>query len=169
MKEKDIREDYEPQQLVMYVEKDDGTYGPIQTGSYLSKNYLDDFWYKKSNLEQALATQMMAGEISPIHYFMVLQELSVAELASRVGLNVFRVKRHLKAQYFKNIKLSVLKRYADVFGIPVASFFQILLLEEPQGLKSSYIKDKEPTYFQIEDNETSNPFVVLKKIKRETS
>ncbi len=168
MKEKDIRQDYEPQQLILYVEKEDGSYGPIQTGSYLSKNYLDDFWLKKSNLESQLAAQVMNNEVSPIYYFMTLQELSVAELASRVGVPVFRVKRHLKPSHFKNIKLKLLKRYADVFGVPVSRLLELLLYEENEGMKSFYIQDAPPTYFDIKHRTTQNPYVALTIIKKKS-
>jgi len=49
MKEKDLYVDFEPQQSVYYVEKDDESYGPIVSGSYLSKNYLNDFFEKRKS------------------------------------------------------------------------------------------------------------------------
>ena len=47
MKEKDSRVD-NSHQLVLYVEKEDQTYGPVQTGSYMVENYLDDLFEKKA-------------------------------------------------------------------------------------------------------------------------
>lgn len=165
MKEKDIHQDYEPQQLIMYVEKEDGTYGPIQTGSYLTKNYLDDFWQKKRSLEKKLSEQLAANKISPIYYYMVLTELSEAELAARAGLATFRVKRHLKAKHFHKVKLSVLQRYAEVFDIPVANFFQLLLFQEKDEMKSYFIKDKSPELIEIAQHRTNNPNLVITHIK----
>ena len=52
MKEKDARVDFEQQELIMYVEREDGSYGPIQTGSYISANFLDDFWTKMERIRQ---------------------------------------------------------------------------------------------------------------------
>ncbi|MDD3875103.1 MAG: helix-turn-helix transcriptional regulator [Bacteroidales bacterium] len=166
MKEKDIHQEYEPQQLIMYVEKEDGTYGPIQTGSYLSKNFLDDFWLKRMNLEKKLANQLVNNDISPIYYYMVLSELSVAELASRVGMHVFRVKRHLKAKHFSKISLSTLARYAHVFDVPLSNLLQIILFQDGDDLKSFYIKDKAPELFEIIQNATKNPHVAITTIKK---
>lgn len=166
MKEEEIRQNLEEQQLIIYVEREDGSYGPIQTGSYLTNNFLDDYWLKKSNLEGELSRKVMDCEVSPIYYFMVLQELSEAELAARVGLSVFKVKRHLKHKHFQNIRVTTLKRYADVFGVPVSRFFEILLHEEEEGLKSFYIQDKAPSFFNIAHQATKNPYVVLTTIKR---
>jgi transcriptional regulator with XRE-family HTH domain len=166
MKEKDIKVDYEPQQLIMYVEKEDGTYGPIQTGSFLSKNYLDDFWLKRINLEKKLSDQLINNEISPVYYYMILCELSVKDLASRVGISTYRVKRHLKAETFPNMRLSVLKRYANVFDVPVSNLLQLVLYEENEDMKSFFIKEKEPELYDIEQCRTKNPFVVITKIKK---
>ena len=42
MKEKDGFAECPEQQVILYVEKEDGKYEAMQTGSYLSANYLDD-------------------------------------------------------------------------------------------------------------------------------
>ncbi len=165
MKAKDIYEDYEPKQLILYAEKDDGTYGPIQTGSHLSKNYLDDYWFKLTNLEKQLSVQLANNEISPVYYYMMLMEMSEAELAARVSLSKYRVKKHFKPENFSKIKLSVLFRYAEVFGVPVANIFQLIQYQENEEMKSFYIKDKEPGYFCIKQSKTKNPFSVLTEIK----
>jgi len=166
MKEKDIKEEYDPQQLIVYVEKEDGSYGPIQTGSYLSKNYLDDFWDKRINLEKQLSNDLISNKISPIYYYMVLCELSVAELASRVGLSKFKVKRHLQAVYFDRMRLSVLKRYAHVFNEPVANLLQLIRFEDKEDIKSHYIKKETPTDFMIDQAHTNNPNIVITTIKK---
>ena len=95
MKEKEARVDYREHQLVLYVEKKDGSYGPLRTGSYITKNYIDDYWYKRRNLEKEYLDRVMRGEISPIAYYMVLEELTPSELAARVKLPTRKVKRHL--------------------------------------------------------------------------
>ena len=43
MKEKDILTNFKDQQLILYAEKEDNTIGPVQTGSYLAGNYLDEY------------------------------------------------------------------------------------------------------------------------------
>ncbi|MBK8807897.1 MAG: hypothetical protein IPO21_15130 [Bacteroidales bacterium] len=74
MKEKDLYIEFAPQQSVYYVEKEDSSYGPIVSGSHLSANYLDDYWLKRKNLEAKLRQQIINNEISPIFYYMTLQE-----------------------------------------------------------------------------------------------
>jgi hypothetical protein len=100
MKEKEGFVDYPEQQMILYVEKEDGKYGPMQTGSYLSANYMDDYILKRRNLELELREQLINGTISPIRYYMVLEELTLSELAARAGIRKSRVKKHLDPKYF---------------------------------------------------------------------
>jgi len=51
MKEADAKVEYQEHQMLLYVEKSDGSYGPLQTGSYMSKNYIDDFWTSANALK----------------------------------------------------------------------------------------------------------------------
>lgn len=159
MKEKDAKVDFEPHQLILYVEKEDGSYGPVQTGSYISANYLDDFWEKMKHLRLQQLEKLKSNEISPIHYFRMIHDFSDFELSKRVGLPLFKVKKHQKPNYFKRIRLSVLKRYADVFDIPVSAFFQIITLEENESGIST-----EKSEIKVHQKMTANPFVVLTKI-----
>src|SRR4030042_7102826 len=119
MKEKEATVDYKEHQLVLYVEKKDGSYGPVRTGSYITKNYIDDFWYKRNNMEVEYGEKIRAGEISPIAYYMILEELTPSELAARVGISARKVKRHLLPRHFGTLTLEELMRYCGVFNIPL--------------------------------------------------
>jgi hypothetical protein len=119
MKEKDGYTDCPEQQVILYVEKDDGQYGAMQTGSYLTANYLDDYFHKRKNLEAELQEKIDQGEINAIGYYMVLEDLTVSELASRAGLFAWTVRRHLKPSNFKSVGDRALKKYATVFNVPV--------------------------------------------------
>ncbi len=135
MKEKDGIADCPEQQMILYVEKEDGQYGPMQTGSYISANYLDDFFFKRKNLEASLLKRVQSGEISPIHYYMILEDLTLSELASRVRLCKWTVKRHLKTRNFGIIKAPVLDRYATVFNVTTEELKKLgsLKTENPEN------------------------------------
>lgn len=130
MKEKDLFVDFKPQQHVYYVEKDDHSFGPVVSGSQLSKNYLDDYWDKMQRLERTLRDEIVTGKCSPVKYFMLLQELSESELAARAGVSVRRLRKHLTPTGFANMKLGQLAKYAEVFNLPVAGLLQTILLQE---------------------------------------
>ena len=155
MKETDGIVDYKPHQMVLYVEKADGAYGPLQTGSYMSKHYIDDFWEKRRRIETDALRQLTSGTLSPVGYYMLLLDMTPADVAHRVGISVRKVIKHRTGAGFPLISVKLVKRYADVFGISVASMF---CLPAP-----------ECTAFRIMQRETDNPFVVLSAIERPDS
>jgi len=154
MKEKDVYVEFKPHQLVLYVEKDDDSYGPVQTGSFMAKNYLDDYFEKFEKWEKELREQLKKGEISPVYYYMILQSFGEGDLASRAGVSKRKLKQHFKMENFEKLKLSQIKKYADAFDIPVASFFQLMMS-----------KHDEMSRISIKQMETQNPYFIISKVE----
>jgi hypothetical protein len=127
MKEKDGIIDCPQQQVILYVEKEDGKYEPMQTGSYITKNFLDDYELKRHHLEESLQKKVRSGEVSPIYYYMVLEELTLSELAARAGFRKRKVKKHLEAACFHTLPAETLQLYADVFNISVEDMLKLLV------------------------------------------
>ncbi|MEZ5198909.1 MAG: hypothetical protein R2764_21785 [Bacteroidales bacterium] len=150
MKEKELFVDYKPQQLIYYVEKDDASYGPLLSGSYLSKNYLDDYFEKKEKLEKSLREQLNKGEISPVYYYMLMQEMGEGDLASRAQVSKRKLKMHFRMENFQKLRLAQLKKYADAFDVPVAAMFHLMItrLEDQGKIAVKQIQTKN-SYFSI--------------------
>jgi hypothetical protein len=125
MKEKEGFVDCPEQQVILYVEKEDGNYGPMQTGSYITKNFLDDYEMKRKNLENSLKEKVAKKEFSPIYYFMVLEDLSITELAARARIRKGKVRKHLDYEVFKTLDAADLKKYADVFNVAVNEMLRL--------------------------------------------
>ena len=151
MKEKDAQVDFESHKMTLFVEKEDGSYGTIQTGSYLAKNYLDDFWVKLKHFKKTALTQLSNNEISPIAYYLITKEMAAADVAVRIGISASQVKKHMIPRHFGTMKLSIAKKYAEVFGIPVANLFQIAIDDEKED--------------PIQQKNTKNPFVTTLESK----
>ena len=128
MKEKEGFIDCPEQQVILYVEKENGEFGPMQTGSYLTRNYLSDYEDKRTHLEDSLKDGIRRRETSAINYYMVLEELTLSELAARVGLRKRKVKKHLEYQEFQMIKERILAKYADVFNVEVKQLHELMEL-----------------------------------------
>jgi hypothetical protein len=154
VKEKDLYVDFKSQQSVYYVEKADESYGPVISGSHLAKYYLDDFYEKMHRQEQALREKLKAGEISPVYYYYIIREFGEGDLASRVGINLRKLRKHYKMENFIKIKLSLLKKYAETFDVPVANMFHLVMTRQEFTEK-----------LRIVDSETKNPFFVISKIE----
>ncbi len=165
MKEKEGYVDYPEQQMILYVEKDDGKYGPMQTGSFISANYLDDYKLKRRNLEIGLREQLTANSISPLKYFMVLEDLTLSELSARAGIRKSRVRKQLTPQKFGSVTTNELQRYAAVFNIGVANLLQVVLVGINGNYESNLILENSAGHISVIHEPTANPFVVLTKIE----
>jgi transcriptional regulator with XRE-family HTH domain len=152
LKEKDAQFKTD-RKLVIYVEKNDGVYRPIETGSYMIETHFDDFLEKRHKLKNSYSDKLKKGEISPIEYYRVLINISISDLASRIGLSSRKVKKHLQPENFKSIKLNILKRYAEVFRVPVANMFQIL--------------DQDDSNQKFEQIKSENPYIITTTIREE--
>ena len=125
MKENDARVDFGEHTMALFVEKDDGSYGPIETGSFLAKNYLSEFWQKMKHFHETAFTRVIHNEISPVAYYLIMREMAPADVAARIGVSAAQVKKHMTPRHFGAMKISLALRYAGVFGIPLAALFQI--------------------------------------------
>ena len=153
MKEKDLYVDYKPQQLIYYVEKEDASYGPLLSGSYISKHYLHDYYEKMEKLEKSLREQLNNEEISPVYYYMILQSFGEGDLASRVGVSKRKLKRHFQIRHFAKLSLSQLKKYAEAFDVPVAALFHMMIT-----------KNEDQGKIAVEQIETKNSFFSISRL-----
>jgi DNA-binding XRE family transcriptional regulator len=113
-------------QVVLYVERADASYGPLQTGSYLAQEFIDDFFLKREHYRLECLRKLEAGEVSAVWFYLQTLGLAEADLAARVGVSRRAVRRHLTPSGFGEIDLRLAARYAEVFGVPVANLFQTI-------------------------------------------
>jgi hypothetical protein len=153
VKEAEAKVDYPTHQMLLYVEKNDGSFGPLRTGSYMSKNYIDDYWDKRKRLKDQGISLLLSGEISPVGYYMLMGDMTPADVARRVGIGTRRVNKHRLVSHFQGITVSLLTRYADVFGVSIASMAAVTV---PAGDNAAELRKK-----------NKNPFVVITDLEEE--
>ena len=129
MKEKDGRVEDTKQQIILFVEKEDGSYGPIKTGSYLARNYLGFYFQGQDTKREDLLEKLLSGTITPVGFYMEMFNMTEYEVASRAGISKFRLKRHLNPRNYGKIKVSMLERYSRIFNVPVTGLLQIIRVE----------------------------------------
>ena len=129
--------------LVVYVEKEDRTYGPLETGSYMVTNYYDDFADKRRRLEEETLRRLLDGEISPVAYYMILTDISEADLASRAGVSRRKLRKEMTPGGFEKISLAQVKKYAEIFHVPAANFLQIIEIAA-EGISVVHEKTAQP-------------------------
>lgn len=118
-----------PRELVMYVERGDHTFGPVQTGSYFTENFLDDLLDKRRRHGDECLARLRSGAVSPIGYYRELLDMTEVDLACRVGISRWRLRKHVTSEGFSSVKVRLLARYAEVFGVTIARLFELLVPE----------------------------------------
>ena len=119
MKEKDLKIDFREQEVVLYAEKEDESFGVIITGSHAAKNYLDDYYYKHKNLDKELRIDLAKGKISPVYYYMTMQDMGLGDLAKRIGISKRKLRKHFTPEGFASLDEKTMQKYAVVFGVTV--------------------------------------------------
>jgi DNA-binding XRE family transcriptional regulator len=167
MKEKDAYVDFKDHQLILYTEKEDNTYGPTQTGAVSSADHLDDFRNKWKHLEDSILFKIKSGETTMIYYYMMLQELTSSELAARVGISKSKVEKHFHPKNFEKASLKTVRKYAEIFNVPVANLFQLIFTKEDSLWKAHYVENEEViNNTSITQQKTNNPLVVITTIEQ---
>jgi len=141
MKEKDAKAGA-GHRFIVYVEKEDSTYGPVETRSLMVENCFDDYLLKRKHLEERCLERLRNGEISPVACYMELINISEADLACRAGVSRRKLRKHMTPEGFAGIELALAARYAEVFGVPTANLFQILSAGE--GCRIAQEKTRSP-------------------------
>jgi len=64
--------------------------------------------------------RVLAGQSSPLEYWMCARRMDVPLLSQISGLWQWRIRRHFNPQRFKRLSPGVLARYAEALGLSVA-------------------------------------------------
>jgi hypothetical protein len=130
------------------------------TGTHISEHFK-----VTGNLNKSLLEQLKGGRISPVYFFMMIEGLSVPELAARAGISKFRVKMHLTPEGFRKMRISTLKKYADIINIPVANMFQIITTIEDRNWDMGYEGEIDNSKTgSISQAKTDNPLIIETKV-----
>lgn len=105
---------------VLYVTDENNNYTTANSiGWDVKKAALDESLALINERIEEAKQDVANNKVSPIIYFMELNKMDLQVLAAYVGMWQWRVKRHAKPKIFKTLDESVLKKYADAFGISV--------------------------------------------------
>ncbi|ULQ54772.1 hypothetical protein [Flavihumibacter fluvii] len=105
---------------VLYVTDNSGNYETTKYTGWDAENLaMSQAWESIDEKIEQTRQQVIAGELSPIAYYMEKSLMDLPTLAQYVGYWRFRVKRHLRMRVFRKLSAQQLERYASVFNIPV--------------------------------------------------
>ena len=68
---------------------------------------------------EAARKKVLAGEASPVVYYMEKNLLDPLNLSMMAGISIWRVKRHFKPRVFQRLNDKTLEKYATAFNITI--------------------------------------------------
>jgi len=104
-----------------YVVDEEGKYTKVLSKGWGPKNdAMRLAWSTIYEEAEKTRNRVLAGELSPVAYYMQVNVMGIRMLAGYMDLPRWKVRRHLKMKGFKKLKPEILSRYAEVFGIETA-------------------------------------------------
>jgi hypothetical protein len=113
-----------------YALDDDGNYRQTISTGWAPKNdamqYAWDTIYENARINKE---KIIAGQLSPIAFYMVLNAMDIDILASYIGFSRRKVKRHLKMKVFMRQNSECIAKYAELFGLKPHQLMNIEFLK----------------------------------------
>jgi hypothetical protein len=114
-----------------YALDEDVNYVTVPSSGWAPKNAaLSQAWDVIHERVEETRQQILQGKLSPIAYYMEKNIMDEKLLATYVGLPKRKVRRHLKPNGFAKMDEKVLRRYADIFSIPVEALTDFMRTAE---------------------------------------
>ena len=96
----------------------DGNYTTVKSVGWDPKNeVMQEAWDVANEKIEDVKQKVIAGELSPIAYYLEKNLMDVSLLANYMGLWRWTIKKHFKPKNFKKLSSEVLEKYAKVFDI----------------------------------------------------
>jgi hypothetical protein len=114
-----------------YAVDENGNYVTVPSCGWAPKNEaLSQAWEVIHERVEETRQQVLQGKLSPIAYYMEKNLMDERLLATYVGLPKRKVRKHLKPEGFAKMDEKVLRRYVDLFGIPVEALTDFMKMTE---------------------------------------
>lgn len=105
---------------VCYAVDEAGNYGShLSRGWEIKADALGITWEDIERKVAAVKKQVVAGEVSPIAYFIEVGVMDLSIVSAYTGFWKWTIKRHLKPAVFKKLSDSTLQKYAGLFEVTV--------------------------------------------------
>lgn len=130
-----------PFRMVMYHPDEAGRCAP----RYEESEHVENIhaYYEQRAIEmKRLHEAVIAGDISPVAFFVQYQRLDIRDVASRVGLRPGVVKKHMTMAGFTAAKVADLQRYARVFDVSVGDFFEFTFIDDAIAVTSERFHER---------------------------
>jgi Ni,Fe-hydrogenase maturation factor len=105
---------------LFYATDNVGQYVPVTSVGWEPENVaMQQAWEEINERVEKARAQVLAGEVSPVVYYMEKTIMDLPLLASYVGKFQWQIKRHMKPAVFNKLSDKMLRKYAAAFKISV--------------------------------------------------
>ncbi len=116
---------------VNYVVDKDGHYTSVQSKGWYPKNdAMKLAWEDVFERAEAARAKILAGKLSPLAFYMEINLMDVAILASYTGISRWKVRRHLKMRIFRKLKPEIIAKYAEALNLTPDELVSIQKVKE---------------------------------------
>ena len=110
----------------VYSLDENGNYTVVKSVGWDPKNaVMQQAWDNINEKVEQVRQGVLAGQLSPIAYYMEKNIMDVSLLAKYIGIWKWKAKRHLKQKHFIKLDQTLLSKYADVFNLSVEELTDI--------------------------------------------
>jgi energy-converting hydrogenase A subunit M len=101
-----------------YALDDEGKYVMVPSKGWVVDEMINRMAYDEYKAkEEEIRKAVLAGQKSPLAYYMELRQMTPEILGKTAGIAAFRVKRHLRPEIFAKLKPDILDSYAKALDI----------------------------------------------------
>jgi hypothetical protein len=114
---------------IRYAVDSDGRYERVGSTGWEPVNIANALAWEQIRREVAAAAiRVKEGKLSPLAYYMAVNQMDQALLARYAGMSRWRIWWHLRPGVFRRLNKKILARYATLFNIPLAELMDGKLL-----------------------------------------
>jgi hypothetical protein len=134
MKKEQVPQDgcksYDGHKKLIYAVDDKGHYEGVQSSGWDVEGFATEMAVQ--DLEEQLnrmKNAFLAGEVSPIAYYLPLYRFDLMSLAHATGFFQWQIKRHMKKDIFSTLSTKKRNKYCEVFNISLAELIEPVIKE----------------------------------------
>lgn len=116
---------------VVYAVDTEGNYTTVlSTGWDVKSAALGAAWDDIAGRIQNAKEKVLAGEVSPLLFFMEYRLMDLSMLSAYTGFWKWQIKRHLRANIFSHLSEAKLLKYATAFNVTLEDLASMTIHED---------------------------------------
>jgi hypothetical protein len=134
MKKEQVPQDscksYDGHKKLIYAVDDSGHYQGVQSSGWEVEGFATEMAVQQLE-EQVndMKVALLAGDVSPIAYYMPLFRFDLMSLAHATGFFQWQIKRHMRTDIFAKLSTKKLKKYCEAFNISLEDLIKPVMKE----------------------------------------